>query len=208
VDIEGRLIGINTFILSQSGGNEGLGFAIPGATVRNVFQQLRTKDHVDRGDVGIWFQEITPVLAKGLSLARQDGVVVADVRPEGPAEMAGLKTADIILTADRIPSESVRQFQNIVYRRQPGDKLNVHAQRGANTFEIMLEVKARSPQSDPLAGLASSRHNFVRRFGVFCLEVDKQVAAMLPGPRLQYGLVVAAKVPAARANLWISRWVM
>lgn len=150
--------------------------------------------------MGISLQDITPALARGLSLARQDGVVVADVRPEGPAELAGLKTADIILSAERSPIESVRQFQNIVYGRQPGDKLNVHAQRGPNVFEVTLEVRARSQQFDPLAGLLSSRQNFVRRFGVFCLEVDQQVAAMLTGLRLQYGLVVVAKVPGGQGQ--------
>ena len=200
VDMEGRLVGINTFILSQSGGNEGLGFAIPGDTVRDVYRQLKAKGHVDRGDVGISLQDITPSLAKGLSLPREDGIVVADVTAEGSADVAGLKAADVILSADGSPIASVRQFQNIVYRRQKGEKLNVVALRGGASLQMTLAVKARTPQFDPLAGLASSRQNFVRRLGVFCLEVDKQVADMLPGLRLHYGLVVAAKVPGGRGQ--------
>ncbi len=200
VDMEGRLVGINTFILSQSGGNEGLGFAIPGDTVRDVYRQLKAKGHVDRGDVGISLQDITPALAKGLSLPRDEGVVVADATAEGPADVAGLKAADVLISADGSPISSVRQFENIVYRRQKGEKLDVVALRGGASLKMTLEVKARTPQFDPLAGLASSRQNFVRRFGVFCLEVDKRVADMFPGLRLQYGLVVAAKVPSGRGQ--------
>lgn len=195
VDMEGRLVGINTFILSQSGGNEGLGFAIPSNTVRDVYQQLKTKGHVDRGDVGILLQEITPALATGLSLPQQSGVVVADVRPEGPSESAGLKAGDVILEVDRRPIDSVRQFENLVYRSQKGEALAVVGKRGASKFEVVVNVKARSPRFDLLTGLASSRQNFIRRFGVFCIEINREVIDMFPDLRRQYGLVVAAKVP-------------
>jgi serine protease Do len=115
--MQGRLVGINTFILSQSGGNEGLGFAIPGGMVHDVYQQLKTKGFVHRGDVGLNLQEITPALAAGLSLQRQTGVVVGDVETNGPADRAGFKRADVILAADGTPIESVRQFESAVRRR-------------------------------------------------------------------------------------------
>jgi serine protease Do len=89
VNMNGLLAGINTFILSQSGGNEGLGFAIPANTVRDVYLQVRKNGAVKRGELGVFVQNITPVMARGLSLARDHGAILADVDPEGPADRAG-----------------------------------------------------------------------------------------------------------------------
>ncbi len=94
-------MGINTFILSQSGGSEGLGFAIPSNMVSIVYKQLRKEGHVHRGKIGIYVQSITPALADGLSLPRDWGVLVGDVAPEGPADKAGVKVGDIVLSAER-----------------------------------------------------------------------------------------------------------
>jgi len=85
VDAEGRVVGINSALLSQSGGNEGIGFAAPSNIVRYVFEQIRTTGRVHRGEIGAIAQTITPALAKGLALGRDWGVIVSDVRPGGPA---------------------------------------------------------------------------------------------------------------------------
>ena len=83
IDSQGRVVGINTFILSQSGGSEGLGFAIPSNIVSTIYTQLRKEGHVHRGKIGIYVQTITPALAEGLGLARDWGVLVGDVTPGG-----------------------------------------------------------------------------------------------------------------------------
>jgi serine protease Do len=98
IDHDGFLVGVNSFIVSQSGGNEGIGFAIPSNVVRNVYQQLKRKGRVSRGSIRAFVQNVTPVMAKGLGLPVQRGVVLADVEPEGPAERAGLKRKDVILS--------------------------------------------------------------------------------------------------------------
>ena len=89
VDTDGRVVGINTLILSQSGGNEGLGFAAPSNIVRNIFEQVRKYGRVRRGEIGVRAQTITPSLAEGLQLPRNWGVVLGDVNPDGPAAKAG-----------------------------------------------------------------------------------------------------------------------
>jgi len=98
--MEGEVVGINTFILSESGGSEGLGFAIPARVVRFVYESLRKHGHVHRTEIGAGVQEITPDLAEGLHLPRSWGVIISDVMPDGPAAAAGLKVQDIVLTAD------------------------------------------------------------------------------------------------------------
>jgi serine protease Do len=103
VNVDGELIGINTFILSQSGGNEGLGFAIPSAIVALAYPQLSKYGHLHRGETGIGVQAITPELAAGLKLNSDSGVIVSDVVPGSPAETAGLKVQDVLKSIDGYP---------------------------------------------------------------------------------------------------------
>ncbi len=111
VDMNGAALGINTFILSQGGGSEGLGFAIPARIVDFVYRSLRAHGHVHRVEIGAVAQEITPTLADGLHLSQHWGVVVVDVTPDGPAAAAGLQIQDIILTATTAASKLCRRFR-------------------------------------------------------------------------------------------------
>ena len=93
VDATGNVVGINTLILSQSGGNEGLGFAAPANIVKNVFEQIRATGRVHRGEIGIAAQTITPLMARGLGLSQDWGVILADVAPAGPQPKPAWKRA-------------------------------------------------------------------------------------------------------------------
>src|SRR5207247_5345877 len=99
VDVNGNLVGINTFIMTQGGGSEGLGFALPTPIVNMAYRSLRQKGHVDRRTIGIGAQQITPAMAQGLALSRVYGLIVCDVLPGGPAETAGVKVGDVIVEA-------------------------------------------------------------------------------------------------------------
>lgn len=200
VSMSGLLAGLNTFILSQSGGNEGLGFAIPANTVHAVYRQLREKGRVQRGEIGVLAQNITPVMAKGLSLVREHGVVLGDVEPDSPADNAGLKRGDIVASIDGLPVTSVNQFETQIFRRQAGDKVELLILRGKTDLRVTPIVRSRSEHLNLLARLANPEKNLIARLGILCVEIDKDVAAVLPGLRRQYGLIVAAKSPEGQSQ--------
>ena len=111
---DGRLVGINTSILSRSGGNEGIGFAIPSNIVENVYRQLRKTGVVSMGSLGVFVQNISFPLAMGLDLPVKQGVVVADVDQPGSGDTAGLKRRDVILSLDGTAIENAKQFDNVI----------------------------------------------------------------------------------------------
>jgi serine protease Do len=200
VDTRGALVGLNTFIVSRSGGSEGIGFAIPSNIVRNVYEQLKHSGKVSRGTVGLFVQDITPVMAKGLDLPLSQGVVIADVEPDGPSGLAGIKRRDIILSLNSRAAESARQFENAIYRRQGGEKINLVIQRGVDRLTIPVQVKEQSAPWDPLAALASPENNLVPRLGILCIEIDKTLAHLMPDLRRSYGIIVAGKAPQSQAQ--------
>jgi len=120
VDAAGRVIGINTLLYSQSGGNEGIGFAVPSNVVRRVFEQIKQNGRVIRADLGLETQTITPLLAGGLKLPQNWGVVVTDIVEEGAAEQAGIRVGDVILSLNGKTMENARQFNMSLYQPKVG----------------------------------------------------------------------------------------
>jgi serine protease Do len=200
VDAHGLLVGLSTFIVSKSGGNEGIGFAIPASVVHNVYRQLRAKGKVSRGTIGVSVQNITPVPARGLELPLPSGVVVADVDSGSSADRAGLKRRDIILSVNGRDMESARQFENDINGRENGEKIALSVQRGTRPIALNFEVAEQAVSFDPLATLASPDTNLIRRLGILCIEIDQQVVKLMPDLRRQYGLIVAAKSPEGQAQ--------
>jgi serine protease Do len=191
VDVHGRVVGINTFILSQSGGSEGVGFAAPSNIVRNVYEQIRATGRVRRGEIGVRTQTLTPLLAAGLGLARNWGVVLSDVSPGGPGARAGLAIGDVVVSLDGKPMENARQLDVNLYRRAPGEMLSLGVLRGGRPSVLRVEVVEREPD-DPLAGMVSPERNLVPRLGILGLDVDERVLALIGPLRAPAGVVVAA----------------
>ncbi len=192
VDTEGRVIGINTFILTQSGGSEGLGFAIPSSIVESVYGQIRKEGHVHRGRIGIHAQTITPGMATGLNLTQDWGVIVADVQPEGPADKAGVKIGDIIRSLNGKTIHDARQLELEIFRYPMRQKVTLDIQRG--TDHLSIEVPVINSADDPtrFADMVNPEDNLIPRLGILGIEIDKRLAAMLPDLRNSYGIVVAA----------------
>ena len=193
VDVSGHVIGINTFILSQSGGNEGLGFAIPSNVVRNVYTQLRAEGHVHRSEIGVSVETITPALATGLRLAQDWGVVVADVEANEPAAKAGLEAGDIVLSLNGKTMRDARQFELNLYRYRVGQKVSLELLRGDVKLSVDVPVEEREDDPQRFADMVDPAKNTVSRLGILGIEIDPKIAAMLPELRKKYGVVVAAR---------------
>ena len=193
VDTHGLVVGINTLIYSQSGGNEGIGFAAPSNIVRNVFDQLRRSGRVRRGQIGVAAQTLTPTLAAGLGLPQSWGAVLADVLPGGPAQAAGLRAGDLVLGLDGKPMENARQLEVNLYRRDVGDVVALEVLRGADRLTFRVPVYERPDDPDRFAGLVSPERNLVRALGILALDLDEGLLRRLPGLRAQAGVLVAAR---------------
>lgn len=193
VDVSGHVIGINTFILSQSGGNEGLGFAIPSNVVRNVYTQLRAEGHVHRSEIGVSVATVTPALATGLRLAQDWGVVVADVEANEPAAKAGLEAGDIVLSLNGKTMRDARQFELNLYRYRVGQNVSLELLRGDTKLSVDVPVEEREDDPQRFADMVDPAKNTVARLGILGIEIDRKIAAMLPELRKKYGVVVAAR---------------
>ena len=194
LDADGRVIGINTLIFSQSGGSEGIGFAIPSNIARQVYTQLKTKGHVHRAQLGIVGQTITPDMAEGLSLETDHGVVVSDLKPDGPAAHAGLQTDDIITGLNGRSVTSLHELEAYIFRLDPGTTVNLRVQRGEG--ELTLPVVTAEPSGgelDSLADMVDPTRNVVAELGIVGLDVTKEVLKLIPELRRPAGVVVAAR---------------
>jgi serine protease Do len=197
VDMAGRVVGLNTMILSQSGGSEGIGFAIPSDTLRNVYTQIRKEGHVHRGQIGVSVETVTPLLAAGLGLTQDWGVLVADVTPDGPADKSGLKPGDIVLSLDGKPMENARQLEVNLWRFPVGDKVSVEVLRGADRLTMDVSVTAQDDDPQRFADMVNPEKNLIPKLGILGVEIDRKLAPLLPDLRKQYGIVVAARAAGA-----------
>jgi serine protease Do len=191
VNLAGEVVGINTLILSQSGGNEGLGFAAPSNIVRRIFEQIRQYGRVRRGEIGVRAQTITPLLSEGLQLSRDAGVVLSDVYPGGPAASAGAEVGDVVLRLDGKPMENGRQLHVNLYSRAVGDTVRLDIERRGVAMALTVPVTEREDDPTRFATLARPDEHLVPRLGVLGLSLGPQLADMLPDIRIRSGVVVA-----------------
>src|SRR6266704_5954628 len=126
VDTEGRLVGINSAIFTRSGGNQGVGFAIPSNLARDVMQSLREKGRVIRGYIGTSVQTLTPELAEAFKLkGGVSGALVGEVSPKSPAEKAGIKTGDVITSVNGKKIGDAHELRLMIGSMSPGTKVQI-----------------------------------------------------------------------------------
>jgi serine protease Do len=193
VDMNGSVVGINTFILSQGGGSEGLGFAIPARIVDFVYHSLRKYGHVHRVEIGAVAQEITPTLADGLQLAQHWGVIVADVKPDGPAAAAGLQIQDIVLTADDRRIETLPQLSSALYLHRLDQVLKLEILRGDQKKTLYVPAIEHRDQMDQLFDSADPEKNLVPRLGILAIDLTNDLRNQIGSLRIPSGVIVLGR---------------
>ena len=206
VDAEGRLIGLNTAILSRSGGNQGVGFAIPANLARSVMDQLIEKGKIERGFLGVGIKDLTPELARQFKVPdNAGGALVTQLEDRSAAAEAGVQSGDVIIELNGTPVKDRRNLQLMVGRLSPGDKVSLKVLRDGKekTFTVALKempeqklVSANNEpgdnESDALNGVtvgdidsaARSQFNIPDRVkGALITEVDPDSASYEAGLR-------------------------
>jgi serine protease Do len=148
---------------------------------------------VHRGEIGVFAQTITPQMASGLQLSQDWGVLLSDVQPSGPGDIAGLQPGDIVVSLNGKNVEDARQFEIGLHRYPVGAKVDVTIMR--NAVKSTVQVVTVERQGDPMrfADLVDPAKNMINRLGILGIDVDEKVTALLPDLRKHYGVVVAAR---------------
>ena len=200
VDIDGNVIGINTLMLSEGGGSEGLGFAIPAAIVSFDYQSLRKSGRVQRVAMGVRTQNITPTLATGLGLARSWGAVISDIAAGGAAEAAGLELNDIILAIDGRQILGLPDVVAALYVHPPDRVLKMDVLRGETPMSFYVAVKVYHENIDDLADIPGLQKRLVRKLNIFVTDLDGDVRPLLENSRSESGVVVVAQLNGSNAT--------
>jgi serine protease DegQ len=149
VDTKGNLLGINTAIYSRSGGSLGIGFAIPSTTAQQVMQDIITKGTVTRGFIGVEPQDITPEMVEAFKLPRQEGAIITRVLSNGPADTAGIKPGDIIVSIEGQAIKDTAQLLNTIAKLVPGQKASITTLRDKTEKALTVVIGTRPKQSAP-----------------------------------------------------------
>lgn len=204
VDAEGRLIGINTAILSRSGGNQGIGFAIPVSIARDVMDSLVKDGRVTRGYLGVMIQDVNPALEKEFQLKNTQGALVSDVTPKSPAEKAGLKSGDLILDFNGKKVTDSRHLKLEVARTRPGESVPVKILRDGETKTLDITVK-ELPGTEQIAKNDSNHPDDNGTLnGVTVADIDGNARQQFDLPGTIKGVVITEvdpNSPSAEAGL-------
>jgi serine protease Do len=211
VDIKGQLLGINTAIFTRSGGNQGVGFAIPANLAREVMQSLREKGRVVRGYIGAAVQPLTPELAEAMKLkGPPSGALIGDVVPKSPSEKAGIKTGDVITAVNGKKIGDARELRLMIGSMAPGTKVRIEVNREGQTkvFDVELaEMPAGTtteggPEASPEESAQAEKTTVFG--GVAIADITDEIRSALNLPKDVQGAVIAeidVDSPAGKAGL-------
>jgi serine protease Do len=197
VNLNGEIIGINTAIHSRSGGNNGIGFAVPINMARWVSDQLVKNGEVSRAYLGVGIQKLSPDLAAQFSVQPGNGVVVTQIQQNSPAEKAGLQVGDIITHFDNQPITSPRQLQLSVEKSQAGRKQMIAIVRDGKSLQVA--ANCQDQENVVVARQSTPTHSVNNKLGVETQTLRQEIAAQL-GLRVRRGVVITAIAPNSLAS--------
>ncbi len=203
-DREGKVIGINTAIFSPSGGNVGIGFAIPSTMAKTIIEQLKDFGRVERGFLGVQIQEVTEEIAQGLDLDEPRGALIASVEPNGPAEEAGLKTGDLILEFDGQKVARLKDLPRLVAAAKAGEKAEVRILRDGEERSVKVKVGRMPGEEMTAASAPGSKKSEQAKLGLALAPLTPEYRQRLRLPDDAEGVVIVnveRNSPAAREGL-------
>jgi serine protease Do len=202
IDIHGNLVGINTAILAgNSGGNQGIGFAIPINMARKVMDQILAHGKVVRGYLGVYIQDVTPELAKQFGLSQGGGVLIGEVSPDAPAAKAGLKKGDIILKLNGQPVDSRNSLQVQISQTSPDTPVKMEIWRDGKTQDFTVKL-GELPEKSEKMGAGEGTEDALE--GVEVQNLTPDIAQQLNVAPGTHGVVVSAvddSSPAAASGI-------
>jgi serine protease Do len=194
VDIHGHLIGMASFSLTESGGSEGLGFALPSNIMYLIYKELKSKGHVQVGDIGLNVQSITPTMVSGLRLPQDSGLIVSDVAADSPAEAVGIQQKDILISLDGSPIDTVAQYATVFYTKQPGDQVELQLLRGSQLVTASARVRVRVDDPEHLLERLDLHKSIVKPLGIVGTALSKSRRATGEALRSKSGVLVSGEL--------------
>jgi serine protease Do len=195
INMRGEVVGINTAIFSQSGGNIGIGFATPINLVKEILPQLKSKGKVTRGWLGVMIQNVTPDIAESMGLDRSRGALVAEVAKNGPGERAGLKVGDIIVGYDGKEIKQSGDLPILVARTAPQKQVRINLLRDKKDTSVTATIGELKEEKEEAVASAQAEGNL----GLTVQQVTPQLAENL-GLERAVGVVIAAVEPGSVAD--------
>jgi len=199
VNTAGELVGINSQILSPSGGSIGIGFAVPSNMAKNVMDQLVSHGRVHRGRLGVTVQGVTGDLAAGLGLDKSEGALVSDVTPGGAAARAGLKRGDVILGYQGRPVVDTNAFRNEIAATKPGSAVTLQVLREGKTSEVKATLDEMAATKEAANRSEGAGPGGSGKFGLAIEPLTPQIADRLELGREVEGVVITGVDPSGAA---------
>jgi len=197
INMDGKLVGINTAIASQTGGNQGIGFAVPSNMARGVMSSLISEGKVVRGYLGVTIQDLTPEIAQGFGLDENKGALVGDVQEDSPASKAGLASGDVITSMSGTPIDNSTELRNRVAGTKPGTTVDLGILRGDKNMDLTVTL-GEMPEDEAGSG-NSAPSDLQERLGFAVNTLDDDLARQYDLDPQLTGAVVTAIDPSGNA---------
>ena len=190
VDMDGRVLGINTAIYSKTGGNQGIGFAVPANLAKEVLQSIKEKGRVIRGYLGALVQTVTPELAEAFQLKESTGALIGDITPGAPADKAGMKSGDVIVSINAKKITDPRQMRLLIGAMAPGTSIEVKLLRSGKERTLNIVLGELPEKETQISSNESASDNSNMLDGVTVADLPEEIRNALQIPATVKGAIV------------------